>query len=387
MDSYYIKQGDYITVHQYNTPQNGFEDNGICILQPSVCEITEELNGQYSLYLEHPFDKEGRWKSLIEQNIIKADGQLFRIVEKHTSMNSTGEKVRSVSAVHIFYDLNDKLIESMEVGGWSPYWFLRNMFDNYIFNDDPEHKYLDYHFDFSTDFDPNGPPFGYASFKNSNPVKAILGEDDCFVNIYGAEIHRDNFRFSLNQRKEGTSKNAFNITYGVNMIDIEETVDCRNLCTYLKVETNLGSWYENKYLSGRFPHHKVKKVLFNYDAESYSQERFIQDAKNYFEAIYKPIVSYTVTYANLQNAELYKDFIKIKDLKVGDEGSIYNEALDIMSDDVKIIAKTKDVLRKNTLSIKLGNKRASLTQRDFMSNTISINNKMDSTIGVTIKED
>lgn len=374
MNGEYIKQNEYITIYNYDTAQNEFENNnGICILQPSVCEITEELNGEYSLYLEHPFDEEGRWKSLVEQNIIKADGQLFRILEKDTSMGRNGEKVRTVNAVHIFYDLGDKLIEKMEVDGWSPYWFLANMFKDYIYNDDPQKQYHDYSFSFSTDFNPNGPPFGWGNYINSNPVKAILGADDCFVNIYKAEIHRDNFRFSLNQRKEGTSKNAFNIEYGSNMMDIKEKIDYRNLCTNIIVRTNLGSMWGSSYVSGRFAHHITKEVLFNYNPDEYSEEKFWQDAENYFNAIKNPLATYDITYANLQNADLYKDFIKLKELNVGDEGRIYNPEIDVDIDDIKIVSKVKDVLHNDTVSMRLGNKRANLSAREFMSNTISVN--------------
>lgn len=386
MNGPYIKQREYVTIFNYDTPQEEFWHNGLCILQPSVCEITEELNGAYELYLEHPLDAEGRWKFIIEQNIIKADGQLFRIIKKGTTMTSDGTKVRYANAVHIFYDMKDKLIIDMNVDGWSPYWFLRNMFDSYIIDDDPEHQFTDYSFSFTTNLPSE--PYGYCSFKNSNPVAAILGEDDCFINAYGGEIHRDNFRFSINSRKEGTSENAFEIKYGSNMIDIAEELDYSELVTNLYAESNFGAKFQRKYNpSKRIAHHISKRILFNYNADGYSDEMFFQQANAYFDSVKNPRLSLSVTYANLQNADLYKDFLKIKDCNVGDAGGIYCEPLEIY-DTVQIVSKVKDVLRNDTVSIQLGSKRRSLTAKSLMSNTISVNNRPDTSGYFTlIKED
>ena len=108
-----VHQSDYICAYDLHCDQNDFDNNGLCILCPTRCEITEELNGSYELSLEHPIDPEGRWKTLLELNIIKANGQLFRIYRKNTIMSSDGSKLRKVYARHIFYDLNDKLLEDV----------------------------------------------------------------------------------------------------------------------------------------------------------------------------------------------------------------------------------------------------------------------------------
>lgn len=55
-------------------PKNAddFTTNGLAILTPIKCQVTEELNGEYKLEMTHPIDEAGKWKQLQIGNIIKA---------------------------------------------------------------------------------------------------------------------------------------------------------------------------------------------------------------------------------------------------------------------------------------------------------------------------
>ena len=67
-----VKQRAYITVHDKSTQQSNFSNNGLAILQPTVCRITEVLNGTYELYMEHPIiDGDPRVNYIKVDNIIK----------------------------------------------------------------------------------------------------------------------------------------------------------------------------------------------------------------------------------------------------------------------------------------------------------------------------
>jgi len=68
---------DYVSV--YKARETKFNNNGLRILCPTECTISEELNGAYELTLTHPIDDLGNWEFLVEMNIIKAQGQLFRL--------------------------------------------------------------------------------------------------------------------------------------------------------------------------------------------------------------------------------------------------------------------------------------------------------------------
>ena len=51
---------DYISV--FAPDETDFSHNGLRILVPTSCEITEVLNGEYSLTITHPHDEWGNWK-------------------------------------------------------------------------------------------------------------------------------------------------------------------------------------------------------------------------------------------------------------------------------------------------------------------------------------
>ena len=56
----------------YNKTETDFDHNGICVLDPSICTVSEVAGGSYELYLEHPFDKYEKFMMLAEDMIIKA---------------------------------------------------------------------------------------------------------------------------------------------------------------------------------------------------------------------------------------------------------------------------------------------------------------------------
>ena len=56
----------------YDKAETNFDHNGLCVLDPSVCDISEEAGGSYELYMEHPFDAHGKFMLLAEEMLIKA---------------------------------------------------------------------------------------------------------------------------------------------------------------------------------------------------------------------------------------------------------------------------------------------------------------------------
>ena len=56
----------------YPADCSDFSSNGLGIVQPQSCTVTETLNGEWELTLEHPIDEEGRWTRLAEGNILRA---------------------------------------------------------------------------------------------------------------------------------------------------------------------------------------------------------------------------------------------------------------------------------------------------------------------------
>ena len=49
-----------------------FSGNGLGAVSPQTCTVTETLNGEWELTLEHPIDEYGKWTRLAEGNILRA---------------------------------------------------------------------------------------------------------------------------------------------------------------------------------------------------------------------------------------------------------------------------------------------------------------------------
>lgn len=393
-----VQQRSYITIYEKHPQRAVFNTNGLGILQPTVCKITEVLNGTYELYMEHPIiDGDPRVNYIKVDNIIKADGQLFRIRDANTKLSKNGDKVVTVKALHIWYDLGDRYISQYNINGWTPYWFLYNMFNAYppVISDEVDLQDMPiYNFSWSTTCGTNpdtGVPLGYAHFKDSNPVACIIGTENAFVSVYQKEIngeirtpelHRDNFDFSLDWRKQGAVDNAFNIIHKIDMTEITENIDIKNLITRLYAKDNYGHSATFKIdpaaiiaAGGWLPaHHRTKAVELQYNSgenDQYIAQRFAIDAERYFKQMSTVRLSYKCNYAELSNTELYKDYIAAKHCNVGDTGTIVCEALGITANNMEVIKKEKDVLKNETISLEFGTKSASLTDPKFMSQTVN----------------
>ena len=49
-----------------------FSNNGLGMIKPQSCTVTETLNGEWELALVHPIDEQGKWQRLTEGCIIRA---------------------------------------------------------------------------------------------------------------------------------------------------------------------------------------------------------------------------------------------------------------------------------------------------------------------------
>ena len=68
-----------------------FSTLGLGALYPSVCEIQEQAGGMYSLEMEHPFDRAGKWKLLTVGRILRAPAPVREapVTEEAGSQNVT----------------------------------------------------------------------------------------------------------------------------------------------------------------------------------------------------------------------------------------------------------------------------------------------------------
>lgn len=362
-----VKQREYI--HIYDASETDFTHNGIRILTPTSCIITEALNEGYELELVHPRDDMAAWYELQEFRIIKAQGQLFRIYKLVKSMS--GDSV-TVYARHIWYDLGCNYLEDVRPtnlnGQEAIDWILERTFQAHNFTGTSNIT------DIST-----------AYYQNMSPVKAFLGADNAFIGRWGGELRRDNFTFSINNRRG--QDNVFRCTYGIDMTDIVETVDYSEYCTVLLSFDNFGN-RRRRYSSQPNPAglEYVKGIVLTYDEENVAQ--FHMDADAYMENNMRPSINYMIAFANLKNAEKYKDFINLQRCEIGDTGYINNTRLGI-SNLQKVIKKTIDAITGDVISVELGSAKRTITKPQRIevhspqSPLVAVNNALNQQIHTT----
>lgn len=237
-------------INLYDSKETDFKHNGLLVL--SDCKsapITEESNGQYEIELEYPLDKRNKWQHLLEGNIIKADGQLFRIYRKIKTLDGI-----KVNARHIFYDLLDNFLEDVMCASITGYGALDHILRN------AQYPHL-----FTSAGDVGGTKT--KEFLQVNPVEAIMGAEG-ILNIWGGELIRDNFNIKiLGQR--GLDRGVL-VSYGKNIQGIEETLDMDFLCTRIYPVVTLDNGYvltlPEKYVDSplidNYHNPKVKGVEF-----------------------------------------------------------------------------------------------------------------------------
>ena len=164
-------------INLYDSNETDFNNNGLVVLSDCKAAFVEEmLNDKYELDLEYPIDKRGKWAYIVEGNIIKADGQLFRIYHKEKTLSGI-----KINARHIFYDLLNNFVESCSIGNLNGAGALNAILSNTQY----AHSFTS-----MSDIDPSNT---YAIDKQ-NPVDAIMGENGV-ISKYGGELVRDNLLF------------------------------------------------------------------------------------------------------------------------------------------------------------------------------------------------
>lgn len=362
----FIRVHDSVSVRENHSYD--FNCNGIRILSPTSCTVTEESNGNYICELEHPIDEDGAWKSLQTNNLLSVPimyhdtetKQLFRITTQKKEIKKNGRYIK-VTAYHIFYDLSARAIESVEYRSYSCYRAISGTYNGVYKIGNIGSKW--YSYNYSSDITQEKD----FKFENISLSDAILGDDASIVNLYGGEIYRDNLYFSINSKKEGSIKHPTPIAYSLNMTDIEYTEDWGEYINWIHAYDNFGNWADNSYVdfytsSG----HIVKIVQFNYEEDD--MQRLKDDMYAYFNKYASPVINIKVGFADLSNTELYKDFASLKSYEVGDTVDIKCEPLGITTE-FKIVKTVYDVMRRKKISIELGTQKGSIIREPYLGKT------------------
>lgn len=364
-----ISYENSIRVFDLSEPQDGFTSNGLAVLRPTSC--TSHKNSDiWDIDLVHPIDEWGKWKHLLPENVLKINGQLFRIDIMETECSENGAFV-TVHARHISYDLGDLLIENEEFEGGNAQDFIDFCAaKSRIESEVDDCFYKEYEFAVTSDIKK---VIEGDKYVNISYMAALIGADNCLVNRYGGEIYRDNFRISINERMENARDNAFFLQYGVNVSGIKQRIDYTDFCTLLDCADNFGNSFAISYTGEArwmFHHPRRRYYKLNYPDGNTGYNQIGNDGVKMWETVSSPKNTYKVTINQLKTDPRYEEFAEILNCDYGDCGTIYFPELDINTTQ-KIIGIDKDEILNEILNIELGNVVSSLVRPNFMADTVT----------------
>lgn len=369
----------------YNIENTNFDQNGDMSLFPSSASVHAVLNGTWEVTLEHPKDSEDRWKYIKEGAGVKMPSfngeQLFRITHKEKSDSGISADLQP-----IFMDAADDCflldVRPTDKTGQQALDIMTA----------PNKKYTA-----ETDITSTGT----AYYQNKNLIEAINGDDEnSFVKRWGGEIVYDNYKAIIN--RHAGSDRGVEILYGKNIAEngMKEEVDLRNVVTRIIPQAYNGyqidgdaPWVDSplidKYPTVKYSTMKFEDVKMRADAQEDDESKgvIICDTPAQLEAALrkrcqeqweagadKPQVTISVDMVMIEDTELYADVKGLVEVSLGDTVHCRNNNLDIVTD-ARVTELEWDCVNDRILSVSLGD-----YQFDYISNQVSINNRIESAI-------
>lgn len=246
----YYSPGERTYVRIFDQNERRFGHGGLGTLMPSKCEVSEELNGSYTLSLEHPRDEWGKYQRIIRQAIIECPTprgyDLFRIYA--VDDNDPGKI--TAKAEHITYDAMDNMISGCKVSNVTGVSAVSSMVGK-----------LNYESFIQLSSDVKAK--GSAEWNYINPIKALMDNgDESFTAIFGGEAYR--YRNTLTMRERIGLDNAFIIRHRKNISTAKMSVDDSKVVTRL-IMTGLDSEGKDITISpvdsdkiNNYPHPKIE---------------------------------------------------------------------------------------------------------------------------------
>ena len=341
----------------YAADESLFEHNGLGILDNDLkkCHVEEVLNNLYTLTAQYPLlAKFG--KSIRNGMIIKAPtpngDQLFRIYQSKPSMG-----MLEIHAFHIFYDLAFNFVEDTNIVSKSGQAWLQQLSRNTQYS----HPFT-FFSDIST--------VAGSRVVRKNCVEILLNTslDNSFVNRFGGEILRDNFKVYFN-RSIGENR-GFKIRHKKNLKGYTANIDDKSVITRIMPIGFDGLLLPEKYVDSPrisdYPFPRIGKVEVdvkaavgeNTDAkdaiplnEAYTKMRAL--IKEQFGVIDIPTCSYEVDFVELSKTKEYADFQNLETVRIGDTVTVSHDE-DGFYVEAKVIRYEYDSLAGRLLRIEAG---------------------------------
>ena len=353
-----------MSIEYYKGNNVNYDFDGDVTLKPNKAIFKVSLNGVCEIELDHPYDKEGRWKIINGNGVIKAPtpyskGQLFVIYSIDKNMLTTGLKIK---ARHIFFDLYYSTTEDIRAVNCNCQRALNILLAGTKFTG---HS--------------NISKINTCYFVKQNRVEAINGSnrDNSIINRWGGEIFLDNFDVYVNERI-GQDK-GLEILYGTNMVDLGLKENRKDIVTRIKpvafngrrlpelfVDSPLINKYRivyEKYIE--FNNLKFKgdlqneteetddgSIVFETEEELYNAMR--TECKKLFDGgLDKPTITGNVKVAALSNTEKYKYIKNLVNIGLGDTLIAKHKELGV---DIRVrcVGYEWDVLKEKYINVTIG---------------------------------
>ena len=332
-----------------------FETQGLgSIIDAISCNVHEVLNGEYELEMQYPITGL-QYNNLQNRRIIYSkhgpysDPQPFRIYRITRPMNG----IISIYARHVSYDLAGIPVGVFDANNaQSAMQGLKN-------NSLVANPFL---------FETTMPTVANFSCQYPQPCRNLLGgQEGSILDVYGGEYEWDEWTVHLQSRRG--LDNGVRITYGKNLIDIEQDENISNLKTgivpYWINSENGEVIYSSPQIiqaPGEFNFSSVVPVDFGDEFESQPTPEQLADAGQQYVTNNKigvPTVSIDLSFAQLEQYSLYESTEALERVRIGDTVHVFFAQLGINVSS-RIVETNYDPILNRYNSVIVGSVRANI---------------------------
>lgn len=347
----------------YKPSNTKYNQNGDMTLLPTKAQVRTVLNGAWQVEIEHPIDKEGRWKYIQDESVLKMPSfngeQLFRIKKKKKEENSI-----TATAAPIFMDSGSDC-------------YLRDVRPTNVDGQQALTQMLAPNAKYSGESDIKLKTTAY--YQDQNFIHALNGgEDNSFTNRWGGEIIYDNFQVIVNKRAGGDY--GVQVLYGKNIEKngISEEADFQNVVTRIYPKSYnghmlSGTGYVDSPIIQSYPTVKCATLAFGdvkmkEDAQEGDEDSGIvicetqaqldealkrKCVEQFGAGIDKPKVTISVKMVMLQNMQEYQEYKMLEKISLGDTVHCKHAELGIVTE-ARVIELTYDAVSETVESVVIG---------------------------------
>lgn len=332
-----------------------FETQGLgSIIDAISCNVHEVLNGEYELEMQYPITGL-QYNNLQNRRIIYSkhdpysDPQPFRIYRITRPMNG----IISIYARHVSYDLAGIPVGVFDANNaQSAMQGLKN-------NSLVANPFL---------FETTMPTVANFSCQYPQPCRNLLGgQEGSILDVYGGEYEWDEWTVHLQSRRG--LDNGVRITYGKNLIDIEQDENIANMKTgivpyWINSENGEVIYSSPKIIQapGEFNFSAVVPVDFGDKFESQPTPEQLADAGQQYVTNNKigvPTVSIDLSFAQLEQYSLYESTEALERVRIGDTVHVFFAQLGINVSS-RIVETNYDPILNRYNSVSVGSVRANI---------------------------